>query len=62
MPDECAILKKQTNRTKLFNNILSDELLSLSRQCAVVKDDDVARAEKSFEVVYLPTLEINQCP
>ena len=77
VPDVCAILQIQTSRTGFFNNLLLNELLNLSRQCAVVRDDEASiqvhnlnmalkmnfvRADQRFVDLCLPTLESHSIP
>ena len=71
------VLKIQTYRTRFFDNLPLNELLNLSRQGAVVRDDvasirfyncnmahtvNFARADQSFMDVCLPTLESHSIP
>ena len=77
VPGVCAILQIRTYCTRFIDNLLLNELLNLSCQCAVVKDDvasirvyncnialtvNSARAYQSFADVCLPSLEGHSKP
>ena len=77
MSDVGAILKIQTYLTKLIHNLMLNELLNLSRKCAIVRDNAAsiriyncnmvlsvkfARADRSFVDVCLPALESHSVP
>ena len=72
VPDVCAILEIQAYRIRFTDHLLLNELLTLSRQCVVVRDGlasirvyncnmalevNFVRADQSSVDVCLPTLE-----